>query len=506
MEVPIGVQLGEIVYEIGGGIPGGKELKAVQLGGPSGGCIPKGNLNVPVDYETLQELGAIMGSGGCIVMDDDTCMVDVARFFLDFIQDESCGKCPPCRVGTKRMLEIVTRICNGEGQEGDIEALEDLGNVIKDTALCGLGQTAANPVLSTIRHFRHEYEAHIKDHYCEAGVCSTLFTARCTNACPASVNVPGFVSLIGEKRFDEALVLHRERNPLASICGRVCFHPCESKCQRGGLDEAVAIRSLKRFMTEQETEVQLPAVHENAENAARKVAVIGSGPAGLSCAYFLARLGYKPTIFEKEPSPGGMLVQAIPAYRLPREELGREISMIEAMGATIKTGAALGKDFTLAGLKDQGYEAVFLGVGAPAGTGLGIPGERGTGVTEGLTFLRDYNVHGTAEVGREVAIIGGGNSAIDAARTALRLGAMHVNILYRRQREQMPAWAEEIIAADEEGITVLPLTAPKQILRNAAGQVIGVLCQRWRSATTTRAAAVSRWPDATPTSPWSATR
>jgi NADH-quinone oxidoreductase subunit F len=478
VEVPIGVQLGEIIYEIGGGIPGGKQFKAVQLGGPSGGCIPKTDLNVPVDYETLQELGAIMGSGGCIVMDDDSCMVDVARYFLDFIQDESCGKCPPCRVGTKRMLEIVTRICNGEGEEGDIEKLEDLGTIIKDTALCGLGQTAANPVLSTIRHFRHEYEAHIKDHYCEAGVCSTMFTAPCGNACPASVNVPGFVSLIGEKRFDKALKLHRERNPLASICGRVCFHPCEAKCQRGSLDEAVAIRSLKRFMSEQETEIQLPEVRSNPENAARKVAIIGSGPAGLSCAYFLARLGYRPTIFEKEPSTGGMLVQAIPAYRLPREELGREISMIESMGVTIKTGMALGRDFTLAGLRKEGYEAVFLGVGAPAGIGLGIPGERGEGVTEGLTFLREFNVNGTAEVGEEVAIVGGGNSAIDAARTALRLGAKHVNILYRRQREQMPAWAEEIIAADEEGITVMPLTAPKQILRDAEGSVVGVLCQR----------------------------
>ena len=193
-------------------------------------------------------------------MDDDSCMVDVARFFLDFIQDESCGKCAPCRVGTKRMLEIVTRICNGQGEEGDIEALEDLGQIIKDTALCGLGQTAANPVLSTIRHFRKEYEAHIRDHYCEAGVCSSMFISKCTNACPASVNVPGFVSLIGEKRFDEALRLHRERNPLASICGRVCFHPCESKCQRGSLDDPVAIRSLKRFMTEQEKEAQLPEV------------------------------------------------------------------------------------------------------------------------------------------------------------------------------------------------------------------------------------------------------
>jgi NADH-quinone oxidoreductase subunit F len=213
LRVPIGVQLGEIVYEIAGGVPGDKELKAVQLGGPSGGCIPKTDLNVQIDYETLQELGAIMGSGGCIVMDDDSCMVDVARFFLDFIQ-ESCGVALPG--GYQAHARDVTRICNGEGQEGDIEKLVELGTIIKDTALCGLGQTAANPVLSTIRHFRHEYEAHIKDHYCEAGVCSTMFAARCTNACPASVNVPGFVSLIGEKRFDEALQLHRERNPLAS--------------------------------------------------------------------------------------------------------------------------------------------------------------------------------------------------------------------------------------------------------------------------------------------------
>jgi NADH-quinone oxidoreductase subunit F len=478
VEVPIGMQLGEIINEIGGGVPGGKPFKAVQLGGPSGGCIPRSHLNVPVDYESLQELGAIMGSGGMVVMDEDSCMVDIARFFLDFTQDESCGKCPPCRVGTKRMLEIIERICSGQGEEGDIEKLEELGETIKDTALCGLGQTAPNPVLSTIRHFRHEYEAHIRDHYCEAGVCSTMFTARCSNACPASVNVPGFISLIGEQRFDEALTLHRERNPLASICGRVCFHPCESKCQRAMLDSPVAVRLLKRHMTEHEAQLQLPAMVENAANAAKKVAVVGAGPAGLSCAYFLARLGYKPVIFEAEQAPGGMLVQAIPAYRLPREELGREISMIESMGVRIETGRVVGKDFTLRSLKDQGYEAVFLGVGAPRGIAIGVPGEDGPGVADGLRFLRQYNVEGQAEVGKKVAVIGGGNSAIDAARTALRLGADSVTILYRRTRAQMPAWAEEIDAADEEGIAILPLVAPREIVRDASGVVTGVLCQQ----------------------------
>ncbi len=477
VEVPIGMQLGELIYEVGGGIPNDKAYKAAQLGGPSGGCIPKEHLNVPVDYATLQELGAIMGSGGVIVMDEDTCMVDIARFFLEFTQEESCGKCPPCRVGTKRMLEIVERICQGEGEEGDIERLIALGETISQTALCGLGQTAANPVLSTIRHFRHEYEAHIKDKYCEAGVCSTMFKARCSNACPASVNIPGFVSLVGEQRYNEALRLHRERNPLASICARVCFHPCESKCMRSSLDGSLAIRHVKRFMVEQEQEPQLPEILENAENAARKIAVVGSGPAGLSAAYFLARLGYKPVVFEAEPKAGGMLVQAIPAYRLPRPELEREITMIEAMGARFEYGKALGKDFTLQSLKDEGYDAVFVAVGAPQGTGIGIPGEDGPGVYDGLSFLKEYNVSGAGTVGKNVAVIGGGNAAIDAARTALRLGAESVKILYRRTRAQMPAWGEEIDAADLEGIDIMTLVAPEEIVRDASGKVTGVRCK-----------------------------
>jgi NADH-quinone oxidoreductase subunit F len=476
VEVELGIPLGDIIYDIAGGIPGGKQYKAAQLGGPSGGSIPKQHLNVPVDYESVQELGAIMGSGGLIVMDEDSCMVDMARFFLEFTQEESCGKCPPCRVGTKRMLEIVTRICHGQGEEGDIEKLLSLGQTIKETALCGLGQTAPNPVLSNIRYFRDEFEAHIRDHHCEAGVCSDMFIAKCSNACPASVNVPGFVSLIGEKRFDEALALHRERNPLASICGRVCFHPCENKCNRASLDDPVAIRALKRFMTEQEIEPQLPKVLESAENAKKKIAVIGAGPAGLSCAYFLARLGYKPTIFEKEPSPGGMLIQAIPAYRLPREELGREISMIESLGVKIETGKALGTDFTLQGLKDQGYDAVFMGVGAPQGVKIGVMGEEGEGVIEALSFLADYNVNGTTKVGKKVVIVGAGNSAIDAARTAIRLGSESATILYRRTRAQMPAWAEEVLAADEEGIEIKTLVAPNEIVRGPLGEVRGVVC------------------------------
>jgi len=475
VEVPIGTSLGDLIYDIGGGTIGGKPFKAAQIGGPSGGCIPKQHLNVPLDYESLSELGAIMGSGGLIVLDEDSCMVDVARFFLEFVQEESCGKCAPCRVGTKRMLEILERICAGEGEPGDIEKLIELGEAIKSTSLCGLGQTAPNPVLSTIRFFRHEYEEHIHSKHCEAGVCSGLVRAPCQSGCPANVDVPGFVSLIGEKRYAEALRLHRERNPFAAVCARVCFHTCEKKCRRSSLDESLAIRAVKRFMVDQEITIQVPEVRENVENAKRKIAIVGAGPAGLSCAYFLARLGYRPNVFESEQRPGGMLVQTIPAYRLPREILAREIRMIEGLGVTIETGKKLGRDFTLKSLKEQGYEAVFIGVGAPKGLQLNIKGSASEDVVDALNFLRTYNLRGSVPVRKNLVVIGGGNAAIDAARTALRLGAKKVDIIYRRTQDEMPAYKEEIEQAIEEGIVLHTLTDPIEILSEDK-RVIGVLC------------------------------
>jgi NADH-quinone oxidoreductase subunit F len=475
VEIPIGTPLGEIIYDIGGGIPGGKEFKAAQMGGPSGGCIPKQHLNVPVDYESLQELGAIMGSGGLIVMDDDTCMVDMARFFLDFVQDESCGKCVPCRIGTKRMLEIVERICQGRGVEGDVERLIALGEQIKDASLCGLGQTAPNPVLSAIRHFRDEFDAHIREKRCPAGVCAELVRAPCMSACPAGVYVPGFVSLVGEKRYAEALRVHRDRNPLASVCARVCFHACESKCRRCNLDAPVSIRGVKRFMVEQEEAIQLPEVRENPDNAGRKVAIVGAGPAGLSCAFFLARLGYKPTVFEAAAKPGGMLVQTIPPYRLPRRELEKEIQMIQDIGAQIICNKALGRDFTLSSLHDEGYEAVFIAVGAPKGSSLRVANADADGVTDAIEFLRAYNLDQQPKTGKRVAVIGGGNAAVDAARTAVRLGAETVTILYRRTRDEMPAYEEEVREAEKEGVFLKMLVSPQElVLEN--GKVAGVRC------------------------------
>ncbi len=476
VEIPIGTPLGDLIFSVGGGLKEGRVFKAAQIGGPSGGCIPKEHLVVPLDYEPLKELGAIMGSGGLIVLDDHSCMVDVARYFLEFVQEESCGKCVPCRVGTKRMLEILDRICDGDGVDGDIEQLVELGEWIQETALCGLGQTAPNPVLSTIRHFRSEYEEHIRDHHCEAGVCPGLVRAPCQSACPAHVDIPGFVTLVGEGRYEEALLLHRERNPFAAICSRVCFHTCEDKCRRISLDSAVSIRNVKRFMVDQEVTIQIPEVRHNEVNAKRKIAIIGAGPAGLTCAYFLARLGYKPKVYESSPRPGGMLVQTIPAYRLPRETIAREVRMVERMGVEIITEKELGRDFTLESLLEEEHDAVFLAIGAPNSLSMGLVGEEAEGVVQAVPFLMRYNIRGSVEVGKNIVVIGGGNAAIDAARTALRLGAESVEIIYRRSQDEMPAYAEEVHEALQEGVKITALTQPVEIVKDSKGRVKAVSC------------------------------
>ena len=224
VEVPVGTPLGELIYDIGGGIVNNKQFKAAQLGGPSGGCVPKQHLNVPLDYESLSELGAIMGSGGLIVMDDDACMVDVARFFIEFVQEESCGKCVPCRVGTKRMLEILTRICDGHGRMDDIDHLIELGEFIQQGSLCGLGQTAPNPVLSTIRHFREEYVEHIRDRHCRAGVCPSLVRAPCQSACPAGVDIPRLYFSRRRKTLQRSSSVASQPKS-AGQCLRACLFP-----------------------------------------------------------------------------------------------------------------------------------------------------------------------------------------------------------------------------------------------------------------------------------------
>jgi NADH-quinone oxidoreductase subunit F len=478
VEVPMGTTLREVIFNIGGGIPRGRHFKAAQMGGPSGGCLPSHYLDLPIDYESLTQAGSMMGSGGMIVMDEKTCMVDIARFFLSFTQDESCGKCVPCRIGTKRMLEILTRITRGEGREGDIEILLEMGQTIKDSALCGLGQTCPNPVLSTVSQFRHEYEAHIFDKYCPSGACEALVFAPCENTCPVRCDAVGYTALISEGRYEEALNLIRLTMPLAAVCGRVCNHPCENMCKREEIDEPIAISSLKRFASDWELKSEKMAPPTFLEKSkAERVAIIGAGPAGLNAAYHLGRRGYQVSIFEALPVSGGMLAVGIPDYRLPRKNLENDIRFICQHNIEIETGKALGRDFTIDDLFKQGYKAVFLAMGAHLNQKMNVPGEDAQGVLPGVNFLRRVNLGEKVEVGKRVAVIGGGNVAFDAARTALRLGATEVSIVYRRTRDEMPANDEEIEEAEHEKIKLLYLIAPIQIVTKN-GKVKGLMCQR----------------------------
>jgi len=465
IEVPMGMPLEEIIYDIGGGIPDGKRFKAVQTGGPSGGCLPASHLNLPVDYESLTQAGSIMGSGGMVVMDEDTCMVDVARYFLSFTQSESCGKCVPCRLGTKQMLDILENICNGRGRLEDIDLLLELSKGIKAGSLCGLGQTAPNPVLTTLRYFRDEYEEHIKKHHCRAAVCPGLVTAPCSHICPAGIDVPRYVRFIAEGKPAEALAVIREKIPFPAVCGLVCFHPCEAKCRRGQLDEAIAIRMLKRVAAEHDTGLWKQNI-KVAPATGKRVAIVGSGPAGLTAAYYLAKLGHSVTIFEALPEPGGMMRVAIPDYRLPKNILKAEIKEIEDIGVDIKTNTRVD---SIDSLLSDSYDAVFVAIGAYQGIRIGVEGEDSPRVIECVNFLRDVSLGRKVEVGNKVAVIGGGNAAIDSARTTLRLGAKEVTIVYRRTRAEMPASPEEVEEALAEGVQIYYLAAPSRIVsRNSS--------------------------------------
>ena len=481
VEVPMGVTLRELVFDVGGGITRNRHFKAVQMGGPSGGCLSEKHLDLPVDYDSLKEAGAIMGSGGVIVMDETICMVDLARFFVNFTCVESCGKCVPCRIGTKRMLEILTRIVSGEGTMEDLDRLEKLALAIRETSLCGLGQTAPNPVLSTLKYFRHEYEEHILEKKCSACQCEELVKAPCTHTCPAGVDTPSYLALVASGQFEDAVAVHMERNPFPSICGRVCNHPCEAMCKRAELDDPVSVTAVKRFMADAvpSSDVLKPVP----QSQAKRVAVVGAGPGGLSCAYQLALSGFPVTVFEALPVAGGMLQVGLPEFRMPKDVVAREVQAIVDLGVEIRAGQKLGRDFTIESLTEGGYDAVFLAIGAHETKPLEIEGEDAAGVLPGVEFLRDVNMGQTPAIGRRVVVVGGGSVAMDAARTSLRLQEMggltrDVTLLYRRSRAEMPAFEWEVLEGDEEGLTFEYLVAPKRVVTDDRGHVCGLECLR----------------------------
>jgi heterodisulfide reductase subunit A len=301
----------------------------------------------------------------------------------------------------------------------------------------------------------------------------------CRAACPARVNVQGYVSLLQRGRFNEAVELIRKDMPFPAICGRVCFSPCEDACARTNLDQAVAIRALKRLVADVEHEQGQVKPESVPKKHKEKVAVIGAGPAGLTAAYELAKLGYPVIVFERMQEPGGMMRYCIPSFRLEKFVVANEIAYIKDFGVEIKTGKEFGKDLTLESLRDAGYKAIFLAIGTQTGMKLNVPGEDLKGVVNAIEFLKCVALEKPIEVGKKAAIVGGGNTAIDAARTAKKLGAEEVTILYRRSRDEMPALPNEVAEAERLGIKFQFLVAPKQII-GEKGEVKAIECLRMR--------------------------
>jgi len=487
VEVPMGTPIRSVVFGVGGGIPNGKKCKAVQIGGPSGGCIPEASLELTCDYEELKNFGAIMGSGGLVVLDENTCMVDLAKYFMEFIQSESCGKCIPCREGTRRMLDILKSITQNRKNEQGLDPLlrmkgvmllQELGESIRRSSLCGLGQTAPNPVLSTLKWFRDEYEAHIFERRCPSGTCRELAGAPCQTGCPVGTETWRYVAHISHGEYEEAYRAIRAMNPFPSACARICSRQCEDQCRCGTTGgEPIAIRTLKRFIVDRVDPSTFKYSIQSKPNAPR-VAVIGAGPAGLTAAHSLSVLGYKVTVFEREGKAGGMLVAAIPEYRLPRPTLEKEIDILLNENVEVLYHQELGKDFTIESLKKDGFAAIMVAIGSQRSKKLGLPGDQVEGIYQGIEFLKAQNLHSREFARGRVGIIGGGNSAIDAARVAIRQKHVdEVTVFYRRTRGEMPAYAEEIEAALEEGIKIETLVAPVGV-SSKNGKLTGIEFQR----------------------------
>lgn len=479
VEVPMGATLRQIVFSVGGGVQKGRRFKAAQMGGPSGGCVPAQFLDLPIDYDSVKKIGAIMGSGGLIVMDENTCMVDIARYFLEFVQAESCGKCTPCRVGTKKMLEILQALCRGEAKLQDIDRLERLAKHVGAASLCGLGQTAPNPVLSTLRYFRHEYEEHV-DGYCSSMVCKSISPAPCQRTCPIGMDVPSYIALTGWGRFKEALDVMYQDNPFPAVCGRICPRPCESNCTRCQIDQSLAIRALKRFIADQMIESSPLPPAKFKITRTQKVAVVGAGPCGLTAAYDLASLGYAITVFEASGSAGGMLRHAVPDFRLSRNTVDREVARISSV-VTIRNGQKLGRDFTLEQLFYDGFNAVLLATGAAIGTPLTLPKPpKSRDYLDAVKFLMAAKRGKAVCPGKRVVVIGTGHLAFDAARTAVRLGASKVIILQAVSRKHLAVTDEELNETTAEGVTMRYNCLPVEIVIKA-GHTKAIRCLKTRT-------------------------
>lgn len=447
-----------------------------------------------------------------VVAEPDVCFVSLGIKYLDLLQQESCGRCTPCRIGTDVMRRCLRRLAKGAGTDDDIAVLRELAEQVDQAAWCGIANTVRDPILGLLDVGAAHFQAHAAGQTCPEETTMGWVAAPCRSTCPSTVDCPSYIFQDMEEHPHLANDIVRRDNPLSAVIGRTCHHPCESNCTLTQVGQPIAINFLKRWAADRAEAIidvshergqvvmasaghEPPAElgespHEAAEETTaqasqrpvvprggatgQRVAIVGSGPAGLSAAYYLARSGYRPTIFEALPVPGGMLYVGIPEYRLPKAVLRREVELIQAEGVEIRYERAVGREVTFAEL-DQDYAAIFIGIGAHSGKKLRIPGEDLPGSLDAIDLLRRVALGEAAALGEQVLVVGGGNSAMDAARTSMRLGAGEVTVVYRRAREQMPANPWEVEEAMEEGVVFRFLSAPVSCEGETC--VLGLMCQ-----------------------------
>ena len=399
------------------------------------------------------------------------CPVDMALNFLNLCQAQTCGKCVPCRIGLTQLSNMIREVLDGEPSIGILRRIENTAQVIVDTADCAIGIDAANLVLMGLKGFRDDYEEHILHHRCLGSLRNPV---PCVALCPAGVDIPGYISLVNEGRCADAVRLIRKDNPFPTACAYICEHPCEARCRRNMVDDAVNIRGLKRYAVDHADNVPQP---KKAPATGKSVAIIGGGPGGLSAAYYLALMGHKVTVYEKQKHLGGMMRYGIPSYRLPRQKLDDEIASILSLGIEVHTEVDVGTDITFDALKQE-YDCLYLSIGAHTDKKTGIEGEDSEGVISAVELLRGIGDDEMPDfTGQNVAVIGGGNVAMDVTRSAIRLGAAKVTCVYRRRQEDMTAQQEEVEGAIAEGAEVLTLHAPLKIEANEAGHAVALWAQ-----------------------------
>lgn len=402
--------------------------------------------------ELYKDLSRRISSGSASV-----CPVDTTRAFIEMCHSQTCGKCTPCRVGLLQLKHLLTDVLNGDATYDDIDLIEQTALSIFETADCAIGYEAAEMVYKSVKYCRDDYVEHIKNKRC---TCLTGQPVPCVSLCPANVDIPGYISLVKEKRFEDAIRLIRKDNPLPTTCAYICEHPCEQRCRRTMIDSPVNIRGIKRVASDFARKVDPP---ENEKSTGKKIAIIGGGPAGLSAAYYLQLMGHQTTIYEMLPKLGGMLRYGIPNYRLPKNRLDEDIEAILKTGVKIIHNKKIGKDISFDELSEN-YDATLITIGASTDKKLGLEGEDNPAVISAVDFLRKVGLSKEEKLdGKKVVVIGGGNVAMDAVRTAVRLNAKDVYCVYRRRTSDMTALSAEIEGALAEGVELVTLKAPKKI-------------------------------------------